>query len=208
MKNKAESTKAIIFAILYGIWFSSIEAMECDTYFYTTRTIDTHIPFLPSFVIPYIFWFIYMAAGLLFLYRYKKKTFEECLSHMIIGMSFFLIISSIFPTAQDLRPQITGSSVTEMLTKAIYAIDTPTNVLPSLHVYNTLCVMNAYKEDAVSRICAWSAGILIILSTVFIKQHSILDVSCAILLFAFILVISGSRKEMLSQGKIHTQIFS
>jgi membrane-associated phospholipid phosphatase len=70
------------------------------------------------------------------------------------------------------------------LVAAIYAADTPTNVLPSMHVVGCLGVMAAVfdGEDFAHRgrwfFVLW--GVAICASTVFVKQHSILDVIAGI----------------------------
>ncbi len=62
----------------------------------------------------------------------------------------------------------------------IYAFDTPTGVFPSLHVgYSMGIAFTACRDPHLSRIKKWLIVlwvILISLSTMFIKQHSILDV--------------------------------
>ena len=65
---------------------------------------------------------------------------------------------------------------------ALYATDTPTNVFPSIHVFNSIGVHLAVRNCERLRKQWWiriGSGILcvsIICSTVFLKQHSILDV--------------------------------
>lgn len=68
----------------------------------------------------------------------------------------------------------------------IYSMDTPTNVLPSIHVYNSIGAMAAIahstslKKHRGVQIGSYVLGILIIFSTVFLKQHSITDVIAAL----------------------------
>ncbi len=74
---------------------------------------------------------------------------------------------------------------------SLYRTDTPTNVTPSIHVFNTLVMVNgiARSQEKHARARGVRAfffvdGILIILSTMFIKQHSVYDVAAAFLMFA------------------------
>ena len=70
----------------------------------------------------------------------------------------------------------------------LWRIDTPTNVLPSLHVFNTLGCWIAIRRSEALRARRWvqlGVSVLsaaIILSTLFLKQHSFVDVSAAFLL--------------------------
>ena len=70
---------------------------------------------------------------------------------------------------------------------AIYSADTPTNVLPSMHVVGCMAVLavtfdSKYLKKV--RIPAVIIAVAICAATVFVKQHSILDVAAAIPLCA------------------------
>ena len=64
-------------------------------------------------------------------------------------------------------------------------MDTPTNVLPSIHVYNSIgihiavCRSEALKDRKGIRAASLVLCILICLATMFLKQHSIVDVLMA-----------------------------
>lgn len=68
--------------------------------------------------------------------------------------------------------------------------DTPTNVLPSIHVYNSIAIMIAvsrsrlFADHRIIRCAMIALGVCIICSTVLIKQHSMLDVFVAFILSA------------------------
>ena len=101
------------------------------------------------------------------------------------------MISAVFPNGHHLRPTVfERENIFTDLIRRLYMSDTPTNVLPSIHVYNSIAVMIAVSRSrlfADHRIikCAMIAlGVCIICSTVLIKQHSMLDVSVAFILSA------------------------
>lgn len=62
----------------------------------------------------------------------------------------------------------------------LYKTDTPTNLWPSIHVYNAigthLAVANSKRFSKWLKNSSLVFCILIILSTMFIKQHSVIDV--------------------------------
>ena len=103
------------------------------------------------------------------------------------------IICTFFPNGQNLRPaSFDHQNLFTQLVQIIYATDTPTNVLPSLHVYNSLGAAIAIahssrlKKHRAVRTGAYILTTLIILSTVFLKQHSATDVFAA---FAIALLV-------------------
>ena len=81
------------------------------------------------------------------------------------------------------------------LVSFLYKIDTSTNLWPSIHVYNSLGVYFAVMHnDRLSsrghvKFTCFSLTTLIILSTVFLKQHSMFDVMTGILMGALLYII-------------------
>ena len=97
---------------------------------------------------------------------------------MTIGLVIFLI----YPTAQSLRPEIMPrENILTGLVHFLHRIDTPTNVCPSLHVYDSAGAFIAVilAKDCFKTFEKYIAGLLTIsisLSTLFLKQHSVIDV--------------------------------
>lgn len=105
---------------------------------------------------------------------------------MFTGMTIFLVISTLFPNGQDLRPVVfERDNIFVDMVRILYRADTCTNVFPSLHVFNSLSACIAIRESSVLRkhrmaSCgAYILAALIILATMFLKQHSVLDVVAA-----------------------------
>ena len=121
-------------------------------------------------------------------------------------MTIFLIICTLWHNGLDLRQDISyRNNLCARLVQMLYKTDTSTNVFPSLHVFNTLgCLVALYKSEGMKaprrrwiKIAATVIGILIILSTMFLKQHSVWDVigafAMAIILYPIVYVIPWGR---------------
>lgn len=149
--------------------------------------LDDYIPFNEWFLIPYLLWFGYMAASVLyFFFASKKDYYREC-AFLFIGMSICLIIYMIWPNCQNLRPVVfPRENVLTEAVKFLYSIDTATNVCPSIHVYNSIGVHIAISQSEKLGKNKWIKRgsfilmITICLSTVFLKQHSVFDGICAV----------------------------
>lgn len=180
----------LIYLIFYTLVFHVTEIHNFGHYLVLDTRLDQMIPFCEVFVVPYLSWFAFVPFGAaMALYRdeeeYKKLCYMLC-----IGMTIFLMVSVFFPNCQTLRPSVMPrDNICTRLTAFIYAHDTPTGIFPSIHVYNSLCIMiwagTAVMPSKAGRrfkniIYVW--GALIILSTMLIKQHSVLDVSAAIVM--------------------------
>ena len=98
------------------------------------------------------------------------------------------------------------------MVKTLYITDTSTNVLPSIHVFNSLACCGAilknqrkYKKSTDTACVVLT--ILIIMSTMFLKQHSVVDVVLAALMYTGCYrIIYGN--ELWSQNAFRTSIFS
>lgn len=149
--------------------------------------LDDRIPFLPCFVIPYYLWYPYIfIPGIYFLFC-DVPTFKLYMYNVILGYSLALAICALFPNGQDLRPtSFPANTLFTRMVRAIYSVDTNTNVLPSMHVIGTLAVVSAVMQSPTTRnplirVSFIVVAALICASTVFIKQHSILDIFAGIL---------------------------
>ncbi|HBM80770.1 MAG: phosphatase PAP2 family protein [Clostridiales bacterium] len=190
--------------ILLQIYFNYCEATVKPIYFMHSK-LDSHIPFVKEFVIPYLSWYILMIGAFIYLGFESKKDFYRLLWLLSSGMFISCTIYLIFPNAQNLRPKIVGKDLFSYMIAYIYSVDTPTNVCPSIHVYNSISVyialVNCEKlQDKYSLkllLLLWVLSICA--STVLIKQHSILDVIwgtvLALVLYGAIYKIPG-RKAM------------
>ncbi len=171
---------------IYLISFFITEAIVTDNYWVSYMSIDDKIPFLEGFLIPYYIWYPFMGVMGVYLLFCDGKAFKKFMS--FIGISFMtaIVFFLIFPNGQNLRPEIFERD--NIFTRAIaglYIADTNTNVLPSLHVVGSFAVPFAAQNCKKLNkpwliIILYAIAILISLSTVFIKQHSLLDVIVAV----------------------------
>ncbi len=180
-----------IFFAVYMLSFSLIERMEAPDYFYTYGAVDKMIPFCEFFVIPYFAWFLMIPGVCIYLLFAKEKEYKRMSYMLVFGMGLFIIISIIMPTKLYLRPYVMPrDNIFCDMVSCLYHTDTSTNVFPSIHVYNTCVAMQAVRRSHTRlfkkpglRLGIDVLSVLIILSTVFIKQHSLLDVAGGLILF-------------------------
>ncbi len=184
----------LVYLFFYLIWFFVVEHKQRPVLYELHSVCDDMIPFCEAFIIPYFMWFPYMIVTAVYILFNDKESFRKLSTMLIIGMTLFLVVSTLFPNGQYLRPAVMPRN--NIFTKAVeflYRIDTPTNIFPSIHVYNSLCIADAFQQSRTNlagrksarKLVSWTAAV-IIMSTMFLKQHSVIDVSSAFILFAFI----------------------
>lgn len=87
--------------------------------------------------------------------------------------------------------RVSKENVFTDMVRWLYRTDTPTNVLPSIHVFNSLAVhmsltnCEALRDHKGVRYGSLVLTLLIIMSTMFLKQHSVIDVCCGATLALF-----------------------
>ncbi len=159
---------------------------------------DDVIPFCEIFILPYLAWFFYVALYTVYLLIADEENYHKTATYLAIGMGAFLFISIVFPNIHFLRPEVMPrQNIFTDLVQMIYSSDTPTNLTPSIHVYNSIGIMIAVvhtntefmKRSRIVKGLLLLQGVLIILSTMFIKQHSVSDVLVAFALSAMIYIL-------------------
>ena len=175
MRKYRHAVPLIIYGIIYLTWFLYLERKVTKDYWVIHVALDDYIPFWEGFVIPYFLWFLY---------------YRTCI-FLFTGMTIFLTISTLFPNGHHLRPAVLPrDNIFTMMVSHLYKADTPTNLWPSIHVYNSLGAHFAImKNNKLSgkrpvRVLSLLLCISIILSTMFIKQHSVFDVVTAFIMAA------------------------
>ena len=174
-----------IFLIFYLTVFVYVENRPAYHMHLLASRFDHLIPFCELFVVPYIMWFFYITFGVLF-FGIVEKDRDQCYqlsTNLMIGMALFLLISLIWPNGHTLRPAVLSrDNVFTRLVIMIYSSDTSTNVFPSIHVFNTIAMHTAVRHSTTLKKHPWAvriSGIIavsIVLSTMFIKQHTVIDV--------------------------------
>lgn len=189
VNKRKRVTEVLRYCMFYVFAFALLEHRSITPYILHTR-LDDLIPFCEYFIIPYLLWFFYVAVTLIYFGVICDDQEEYyCLSRSLaVGCTLFLITSLIFPNGQDLRPALTGDNLFQQAVLWIYRTDTATNVFPSIHVFNAVaCCIAVCKKKGLRGRMGVKCGVtlltvLIVLSTVFLKQHTIIDVGGALLL--------------------------
>ncbi len=146
----------------------------------TYLAIDSRIILAPIWAIPYllsIFWWIAALIWAAIKMEYERFLhFSACLGLTILT-SYLIYI--IFPTYVE-RPEIIGGDYLSQLIKFIYGNDQPYNALPSGHTYTTLIITIFWIDWLPKQRILWiSIAVIVILSTLFTKQHAVLDLVAA-----------------------------
>lgn len=193
-KSKQLKLLLILF-LIYILGFVLLEHIDSSRVIYTQTWIDQYIPFNEYFIIPYVLWYVFIVVGFLYFLLNDEKGFYRTCFYLFAGMYACLILYLVFPSAQGLRVHLTHENIFQTIISFLYTVDTPTNVCPSIHVYNSVMMYVSLLKNEIfkeHRLFSIGIGILVIficISTVMIKQHAFIDIIAALILGVIIYAI-------------------
>lgn len=148
--------------------------------------IDDWIPFREEFLIPYVLWYFFFAGMHLYSFVADLQTFRAYSRYLAVSFFISTCVFLLYPTCQNLRPsEFPRDNLLTTGVALLYRLDTNTNVCPSEHVIGAVGAFLAVIHTKTIR-SPWLIGffemlaILSALATVFLKQHSVIDVLAAL----------------------------
>lgn len=170
----------------FGIAFALVEVLRpMEACHPVWCKLDDYIPFNELFMIPYLFWFPFLIGMNFYLGLWDPPAFRRFMYFIIITYSITILIYIVYPTRQDLRPaEFARDNFLTRWVAGFYDYDTNTNVCPSLHAIGSMAVAFGAWDTKRFQTKPWKiafflVALLISVSTVFVKQHSIIDVFAA-----------------------------
>jgi membrane-associated phospholipid phosphatase len=166
---------------------------------------DTRIPFLKIFVLPYVSWYFFVFLTLIYFCLKDRKIYYKSLFSIDIGIVLCYIIFFFFQTTVP-RPILKDSDILTKIIKLIYSVDNSYNCFPSIHVLDCFILMIAITKSNIKNIInvsiIYTISVLIMLSTMFIKQHVLLDVLSGLFVAGFAYGIVFTASDFINGEKI------
>lgn len=171
--------------------------------------LDDIIPFCEFFVIPYVLWYALLAFVSLYTLFFDIPSFKKFYIFLSVTCVITFAIYIIFPNMQNLRPtEFARDNILVDIMKNLYAIDTNTNVCPSIHVIFSLGMLftlwnSKHFNSFIWRTVAVIVTVFICLATVFLKQHSVIDIitgaALSVVVFGIISLKSKAKNKKLKK---------
>lgn len=177
----------LLFWPLLGLRYILVERFVIpEQYFEVYCLLDDRIPFYEGFVIPYVLWYILIVGMHLYTVVYDIPAFKRYSRYLFTAFTLSTLIFLLFPTCQNLRPvEFPRENFLTNVVRILYFVDTNTNVCPSEHVIGSMAAFLAAIQTKSLRkpavlIPLGVVAALASIATVFLKQHSVIDVAAAI----------------------------
>lgn len=166
------NTLLIIWPILFGLYYPLNRRKNCK---YIKFGIDDRVPLIPIFTIPYLSFYLWIFIPILLFWN--KSILTPFLIAQVIATFTATIVWTIFPTGVKRPNSLSSTNIFNKLLKIIYTHDHDVNACPSSHVFTSLISSYYLATFSPSNFfLIYAVGTLISLSTIFTKQHYIVDV--------------------------------
>ena len=191
---------------LQALVYYLVKALETNFFVMDTFLV---VPFVKHFVYFYDIWYPFIILNTFLVYKYNKKDFKNLILVMLLTGFVSQITFIVYPT-MVLRPEITINSLADWIVSITYKLDTPAvNCLPSMHcVYcfaTSFFILRSKNLKPKYRALVVTISMMIVLSTMFIRQHVIEDVLLALLYTSLVATIVLVNKNLVN--KIHDKFY-
>ncbi|MCD9020472.1 phosphatase PAP2 family protein [Cohnella silvisoli] len=176
-KKYAPLLLMLVFPVL-GLMYALTNNNSNQEVYRLVTAVDQAIPFVKYFALPYSVWIFYIYVCLFYFFKKDVNVYYRALITYIVCALICYLIYTVFQTTVS-RPIVTGSDPFSALMRYIYDRDQPYNCFPSIHCFSSYMVMRMVWTSSfrnkwnVTLITGMSS--LIIVSTLFVKQHVIMD---------------------------------
>ncbi len=146
-------------------------------------SLDGLLPTLPFFIVIYVLAYVQWGGGYIFHCRTGvKMCYQMAMADLIAKLLCFVLF--VFLPTRINRADLVTDSFFANVTQFFYNIDEPINLFPSIHCLESyMCFRTAMMLQKKNTAYIATQGIfavLVFLSTVFIKQHFIVDIFAGI----------------------------
>ena len=184
----------LLFIIIQQLSWTGNMMLNRPAVLYPEIWLDEHIPLISEFVWVYYLTFP-LAIFVFFWVAYKdKKHFWNlwltiCITFFISGIIYF------FWQSEMIKPELNPVTLSDKFLIFTWNTCSPINCFPSQHCLMAFSVMlGVFNQKKTTKPWFWwfcmITGVLIVLATVFLKQHYVLDgVASAILTFGTYLIV-------------------
>ncbi len=195
----------LMFPVL-GWMYALTNNIENQEVYSLAMAADEAIPYLKWFALPYSVWIFYIYVCLFYFFKKDISVYYRNLMTYAICALLCYLIYSVFQTTVA-RPPVIGDDPFSWLMRYIYNRDQPYNCFPSIHCFSSYMVMRAIWTSSFRN--KWNLTLitgmssLIIMSTLFVKQHVIMDVLGAIFVVEVVTaaIILVERKAKLARER-------
>lgn len=153
-------------------------------YYDFSTAFDNMIPAVSYWAVIYFLSYLFWAVSYVTVALESREMGQRLLVADLMGKCICFVIFIAVPTA-IIRPEVPQGECFSWLLELLYAIDTPDNLLPSMHCsvswFAMRFVLKSKKPYTWYKVLAPIFTLLIFASVLFTKQHIVIDIAAGVL---------------------------
>lgn len=164
--------------------------------------LDRALPLIPAWALVYGALYVFLILLPVFVVRQDELIRRTVYAYLLIWIVAYAFFFVIYPTAAPRPAKVAGQGFAVWGLRALYGSDPPYNCFPSLHVaHSFVSALATYRVHRRLGIVAVVCATLVAASTLFTKQHYVLDViaGAAIAAAAYGLFLRPYPRERVSE---------
>jgi membrane-associated phospholipid phosphatase len=147
------------------------------------------VPLLPPWALAYGALYLFLILLPIFVVRQEEHIRRTVFAYLLIWITAYVFFV-VYPTAAPRPAKVIGEGFAVWGLRALYSADPPYNCFPSLHVaHSFVSALTSYRVNHRLGFVATICAALVALSTLFTKQHYIVDVVAGVFLAVVAYVI-------------------
>ena len=162
---------------------------------------DRLVPLQPTWALVYGSLYLFLILLPVFLVRQEEHLRRTVFAYLSVWMTAYACFLA-YPTEAPRPPAVVGDGFAAWGLRFLYDADPPYNCFPSLHVaHSFVSALACYRVHAAIGIVAVVSAALVGVSTLFTKQHYILDVVAGVALasLAYVAFMRGARVRVIPE---------
>jgi membrane-associated phospholipid phosphatase len=145
--------------------------------------LDRAFPLIPAWAFVYGALYLFLILLPIFVVRQTEQIRRTVFAYLLVWITSYVVFFVGYPTVAPRPDKVIGEGFAVWGLRALYSSDPPYNCFPSLHVaHSFVSALTCYRVHRGLGIVATIAAALVALSTLFTRQHYVLDVIAGVLL--------------------------
>ncbi|HVE72186.1 MAG TPA: phosphatase PAP2 family protein [Thermoanaerobaculia bacterium] len=186
----------VLLVALVPLYIFIPELLPSATRYRPELPVDRALPLVPFWALIYGALYAFLILLPIFVVRQEEHIRRTVYAYLLIWITAYVFFFVIYPTAAPRPDRVVGEGFAVWGLRALYSSDPPYNCFPSLHVAHSfvsaLTCRRVHRD--LSTVAIVSAA-LVALSTLFTKQHYVLDVIAGVFLALVAYVVSLRKHE-------------
>jgi membrane-associated phospholipid phosphatase len=147
-------------------------------------SLDHLVPLKPSWALVYGALYLFLIVLPVLTVRHEEHVRRTVFAYLLVWVSAYVCFLA-FPTIAPRPREVIGQGFGTWGLRALYSADPPYNCFPSLHVaHSFVSALTCYRLHRGVGIASAIAASLVAMSTLYTKQHYVLDIAAGIFLAA------------------------